>query len=114
MNAHYHRIFGPDRDELRRRGWRTRDYTVRQGRRYIERIAEEAIDPEVLADADDPFLSAMGRCCLRYEAFSENAAPLTCRVYRSKPTLCYCKTTQSLKAFSGATVSQRDCRATSQ
>ena len=67
MNAHYHRILGPDRDELRRHGWRTRDYTVRQGRRYIERIAEEAIDPEVLADSDDPFLSAIGRCCLRYE-----------------------------------------------
>ena len=67
MNAHYHRIFGPDRDELRYRGWRTRDYTVRQGRRYIERIAEEGIDPEILADSDDPFLSAIGRCCLRYE-----------------------------------------------
>ena len=60
MNAHFHRIFGPDRDELRRRGWRTREFTLRQGRRYIERIAEEAIDPEQLADADDPFLSAVG------------------------------------------------------
>ena len=68
MNAHYHRIFGPDRDELRRRGWRTREFTLRQGRRYIERIAEEAIEPEVLADADDPFLSAVGRGCLRYES----------------------------------------------
>ena len=46
MNAHFHRIFGPDRDELRRRGWRTREFTLRQGRRYFERIAEEAIDPE--------------------------------------------------------------------
>ena len=68
MNAHYHRIFGPDRDELRRRGWRTREFTLRQGRRYFERIAEEAVDPEELADADDPFLAAVGRCCLRYEA----------------------------------------------
>ena len=68
MNAHYHRIFGLDRDELRRRGWRTREFTLRQGRRYIERIAEEAIDPEVLADANHPFLSTVGRCCLRYES----------------------------------------------
>ena len=68
MNAHYHRILGPDRDELRRRGWRTREFTLRQGRRYFERIAEEAVDPEELADADDPFHAAVGRCCLRYEA----------------------------------------------
>ena len=68
MNAHFHRIFGPDRDELRRHGWRTREFTLRQGRRYIERIAEEAIEPEVLADADHPFLSAVGRGCLRYES----------------------------------------------
>ena len=68
MNAHYHRIFGLDRDELRRRGWRTREFTLRQGRRYIERIAEEAIEPEVLTDANHPFLSAVGRCCLRYES----------------------------------------------
>ncbi len=68
LSAHFHRVFGPDRDELRRRGWRTHDYTVRQGRRYIERIAEEAVDLEELADADDPFHSAIGRCCLRYEA----------------------------------------------
>ena len=66
MNAHYHRIFGPDRDELRRRGWRTREFTLRQGRRYIERIAEEAIDPEVLADSKDSFHAAVGRCCVRY------------------------------------------------
>ena len=66
-NAHFHRIFGPDRDPLRRRGWRTHDYTVRQGRRCFERIAEEAIAPERLADSDDSFLSAIGRCCLRYE-----------------------------------------------
>ncbi|MDE2813121.1 MAG: DEAD/DEAH box helicase [Gemmatimonadota bacterium] len=67
LSAHFHRVFGPDRDELRRRGWRTHDYTVRQGRRYIERIAEEAVDLEELADADDPFHSAIGRCCLRYQ-----------------------------------------------
>ncbi len=67
MNARFHQIFGPDRDELRRRGWRTREFTLRQARRYIERIAEEAIDPEELSDTDDPFHSAIGRCCLRYQ-----------------------------------------------
>ncbi len=66
LSAHYHRVFGPERDELRRRGWRTHEFTVRQARRYFERIAEEAIDLEELADADDPFHSAIGRCCLRY------------------------------------------------
>ena len=68
LNARYHQIFGPDRDTLFRRGWRTRDYTVRQGRRYLECIAEEAIDPEELADSDDPFHAALARCCRRYEA----------------------------------------------
>ena len=67
MNTGFHQIFGPERDELRRRGWRTREFTPRQGHRYLERIAEEAIDPEELADADDPFHSAIGRCCLRYQ-----------------------------------------------
>ena len=76
MNAHFHRIFGPDRDPLRRRGWRTHDYTVRQGRRYFERIAEEAIAPERLADSDDSFHAALGRCCLRYEAVLQERGAL--------------------------------------
>ena len=76
LSAHYHRVFGPERDELRRRGWRTREFTVRQARRYIERIAEEAIDLEELADADDPFHSAIGRCCLRYEAVLKECGAL--------------------------------------
>ena len=76
LNARYHQIFGPDRDTLFRRGWRTRDYTVRQGRRYLERIAEEAIDPECLADSDEPFHAALGRCCLRYEAVLQERGAL--------------------------------------
>ena len=67
LSARFHQIFGPERDQLRRRGWRTHEFTVRQARRYFERIAEEAIDLEELADADDPFHSAIGRCCLRYQ-----------------------------------------------
>ena len=76
MNSHFHRIFGPDRDELRRHGWRTHDYTVRQGRRYIERVAEEGIAPECLADSDDSFHAALGRCCLRYEAVLQERGAL--------------------------------------
>ena len=64
---HFHRIFGPDRDELRRRGWRTREFVLWQARRYFERIAEEAIDLDLLTDAEDPGIVAVGRCCFRYE-----------------------------------------------
>ncbi len=76
MNGHFHYIFGPDWDELRRHGWRTHDYTLRQSRRYFERIAEEAIDPEELADADDSFHAAVGRCYLRYEAVLQERGAL--------------------------------------
>ena len=68
MNTHFHRIFGPDRNDLSRRGWRTHEFILTQSRKYFERIAEEAIDPAVLACTDDPFQAALGRCCLRYEA----------------------------------------------
>ena len=67
LNAHFHRIFGPDQDELRRRGWRTREFTLHQARRYFERISEEVIDLDLLTDAEDPFHAAVGRCCLRYQ-----------------------------------------------
>ena len=76
MSAHFHRIFGPDRETLFRHGWRTHDYTVRQARRYFERIAEEGIDPNALADAGDPSHAAVGRCCRRYEAVLEECGAL--------------------------------------
>ena len=68
MSAHFHRLFGPDQDALFHHGWRTRQFVLRQARRYFERVAEEAIDPNMLADADDPFHAALGRCCQRYES----------------------------------------------
>ena len=55
MNAHFHRIFGPDREALYRHGWRADEFALHQARRYFERIAEEAIDLDVLTDAEDPF-----------------------------------------------------------
>ena len=67
MGSHFHRIFGPDKDALRRRGWRTREFVLWQARRYFERIAEEGIDLDLLTDAEDPFHAAVGRCCFRYE-----------------------------------------------
>ena len=66
MNAHFHRVFGPDREALHRHGWRADEFTLRQARRYFERIAEEAVDLDLLTDAEDPFHAAVGRCCLRY------------------------------------------------
>ena len=49
------------------RGWRTREFVLWQARRYFERIAEEGIDLDLLTDAEDPFIAAVGRCCFRYE-----------------------------------------------
>ena len=43
---------------------------------YFERVAEEAIDPNALTDADDPFHAALGRCCLRYEAVLQERGAL--------------------------------------
>ncbi len=76
LNANFHRVFGPDKDELRRRGWRTREFVLHQARRYFERIAEEAIDLDVLTDAEDPFHAALGRCCFRYEALLDECGAL--------------------------------------
>ena len=76
MGSHFHRIFGPDRDELRRHGWRTREFILRQARRYFERISEETIDLDLLTDAEDPFHAAVGRCCFRYEAILDERGAL--------------------------------------
>ena len=84
MNAHFHRIFGPDRETLYRHGWRADEFALHQARRYFERIAEEAIDLDVLADADDPFHAALGRCCLRYEAILDEANALDLSRLQSK------------------------------
>ena len=67
MNVHFHRIFGPDREALYRHGWRADEFALHQARRYFDRIAEEAIDLDVLTDAEDPFHAGVGRCCLRYQ-----------------------------------------------
>ena len=76
LSAHFHRVFGPDKDELRRHGWRTDEFALRQARRYFERIAEEAIDLDLLTDSEDPFHAAIGRCCLRYEALLDQRGAL--------------------------------------
>ena len=76
MGDHFHRVFGPDKDELRRRGWRTDEFVLRQARRYFERIAEEAIDLDLLTDSEDPFHAAIGHCCLRYEALLDECGVL--------------------------------------
>ena len=76
LSAHFHRIFGPDREILRRQGWRTHDLVLRQARKYFERIAEEGIDPADLADSDNPFHAALGRSCQRYDALLQELGAL--------------------------------------
>ena len=76
MNAHFHRIFGPDLESLRRQGWRTRDFVLRQARKRFERIAEEGINPAVLADSDSAFHAALGRSCQRYDALLQELGAL--------------------------------------
>ena len=49
---------------------------MRQARRNFESIAEEAIDPHALADADDPFQATLDRCCLRYQPLLDRRAVL--------------------------------------
>ena len=76
LNARFHRVFGPDRETLFRHGWRAHGFVLKRARRYFERVAEEGIDPIALADADDPFHAAVGRCCLRYEAVLQERGAL--------------------------------------
>ena len=59
-------VFGPDRDTLSGRGWHGGVQTVDEAARYIDRICDELIDPEDLAQSERPFIAALGRCCLRY------------------------------------------------
>ena len=84
MNAHFQRIFGPDRHALHGHGWRTDEFALWQARRYFERIAEEAIDLDVLTDAEDPFHAAVGRCCFRYETLLDELGALDLSRLQSK------------------------------
>ena len=59
-------VFGPDWDTLSRRGWRDGVHTVAETARFFDRICDELIDPEDLAQSGRPFIAALGRCCLRY------------------------------------------------
>ena len=61
-------VFGPDLVDLEQGGWRWREarLAVREARRYVERVCGELIDPHDLAESDDVFHAALGRCVLRY------------------------------------------------
>ena len=59
-------VFGPEWDTLSRRGWHGGVQTVDEAARYIDRLCDELIDPEVLVQSERPFIAALGRCCLRY------------------------------------------------
>ena len=62
-------VFGPDVAELEAGGWRWREprLVVKHGQRYFDRVCDELISPRDLAAAPGRFLSALGRCCRRYE-----------------------------------------------
>ena len=66
MLESYDHNFGPYRRDLERRGWRRPHAVVRNARKYFDRIADELVNPRDLMDADSAFLSALGRCYLRY------------------------------------------------
>ena len=66
MRGRFNDIFGPDRNVLENRGWRDDAQVIQQARRYFDRIADEGIGLEGLADSRRAFDAALGRCCLRY------------------------------------------------
>ena len=66
MRERFNDIFGPDRDVLENRGWRDERDIIYQARRYFDRMADERISLDELADSPRAFDAALGRCCLRY------------------------------------------------
>ena len=59
-------VFGPDWDTFSGRGRHGGVQIVDEAARYFDRICDELIDPEDLAQSERPFIAALGRCCLRY------------------------------------------------
>ena len=59
-------VFGPDWDTRYRGGWGEGLHTVAEASRYFDRICDELIDPEELAESGRPLMAALGRSCLRY------------------------------------------------
>ena len=66
MQDRFDDIFRPDLDVLEDRGWREEARVIGEARRYFDRIADERIDLDELADSHRPFDAALGRCCWRY------------------------------------------------
>ena len=67
MEVHFHQLFGPDQGILEQYGWRHPRDTVRQARRFFDRIADEFIYAQALTQSGAPFLEALGRCHQRYQ-----------------------------------------------
>lgn len=59
-------IFGPDWDTLSKRGWHGGVQTLDEAASYFDRICDELIEPDDLVQSENPFIAALGRCCLRY------------------------------------------------
>lgn len=65
-------VFGPDWDILSRRGWREGAHGAAEGARYFDRICDEMIDVDFLAGSARPFITAVGRSCLRYRSLLQD------------------------------------------
>ena len=59
-------IFGPDLDILTQRGWVEDHDIIGQSVAHFNRIGEEGIEIEEMADSPSSFDAALARCCRRY------------------------------------------------
>ncbi len=59
-------VFGLDRGVLSGRGRHGGVQIVDEAARYFDRVCDELIEPEELAQSEQAFIAALGRCCLRY------------------------------------------------
>ena len=73
MRDEFDTIFGPDLPVLSKRGWKEHHEIVEQAMAYFDRICEERIEIEDMADSSSAFDAALARCCWRYRrALSES------------------------------------------
>ena len=73
MQDEFGTIFGPDLPVLSKRGRKEQQDIVEQAMAYFDRICEERIEIEDMADSSSAFDAALARCCWRYRrALSES------------------------------------------
>ena len=67
LNDHFDAIFGLAKDGLFLGHWKTRWSAIKGLQSYLDKITEECIDPEQLAQSSNEFLSAVGHAYVAYE-----------------------------------------------